>query len=198
VIASLATWLIASAAGSALGRGFFEVGIAPYWGALLAAAQGLVLRRRGVPLLRWVMWSTGGWVAGALIGTRLISAIVRAMVAVAPGANGVPPDLVPAVTVFTILGAAEFVVLRPHMPSAVAWVSLNAIAGADTALLESPIRMLIFAPVEAAGGTSAAEAAVGGALGVIYAAITAPQMLRIRPATRAQGIRHDHERVAMS
>jgi hypothetical protein len=139
-----------------------------------------------------------GWSTGTLIGTRLISAVFRAIAAATPGTNALPPDLVPTVTVFTALGAAQLVVLRTYMPSAAAWVVLNALAGADVALLESPIRGLIFAPVEAAVGTTAAEAAVGGVLGVIYGAITAPQMLRIRSAPGAGGLRHDREPVAMS
>ena len=187
MIVTLAAWLIASAAGSAAGRGLFGVGIAPYWGAFLAAAGGLVLRRRGVPFFRWVLWSTGGWAAGALVGTRLISAVIRSVAAVAPGVNAIPPDLVPTVTIFAVFGAAEWVVLRPLMPSASTWVALNAVAGLDMTLLESPIRVVTFAPAEAVAGEIGAEAVVGAALGAIYAAVTAAGMLRIGTVTRATG-----------
>ena len=74
---SLVAWLVTSAAGSAAARGLFELGTAPYWGVLLAAVQGLVLRSRGVPYTRWLIWSAGGWALAALLGARLISASVR-------------------------------------------------------------------------------------------------------------------------
>ena len=50
--------------------------------------------------------------------------------------------------------------------------------------VESPIRILLFAPAEAWAGLAGAEAAVGAALGAVYGAITAPQVARIGPATK--------------
>ena len=135
--------------------------------------------------MRWLLWSAAGWALGALLLARLISSVVRAVVAIAPGLNTMPLDLAPALAIFAVLGAVEFVVLRPHMPAAFTWVALNVLAGAVMIVLESPIRVLIFAPVEAAAGVAAGEAAVGGALGALYGAITAPQMVRIGTATRA-------------
>ena len=174
--ASLAAWLAASAAGSAAARGLFELGTAPYWGVLLAAVQGLVLRRRGVPYVQWLVWSTGGWAVGVLIGARLIPAGVHL--------GTTPPDLLQTAAVFSILGAAELGALRHLMPAPLTWVALNALAGVVITYIESPIRLLLFAPVEAAAGVAGAEAAVGAALGAAYGAITAPQMVRIGPATK--------------
>lgn len=171
--ASLAAWLAASAAGSAAARGLFELGTATYWGVLIAAVQGLVLRRRGVPYVRWLAWSTGGWAVGALIGARLV-----------PPAVHLGTGLLQTVAVFSILGAVELGALRRHMPAPLTWVALNALAGVVITYVESPIRILLFAPVEAAAGVRGAEAAVGAALGAVYGAITAPQMVRIGPATK--------------
>lgn len=174
--ASLAAWLAASAAGSAAARGLFELGTATYWGVLIAAVQGLVLRRRGVPYVRWLAWSTGGWAVGALIGARPVPPAVHL--------GTTPPGLLQTVAVFSILGAVELGALRRHMPAPLTWVALNALAGVVITYVESPIRILLFAPVEAAAGVPGAEAAVGAALGAVYGAITAPQMVRIGPATK--------------
>lgn len=185
MITSLAAWLIAAAVGSAAARGLFELGAASYWGVLVAAGQGLVLRRRGVPYMRWLAWSAAGWVVGAVLVTRLIAALVSAVADRVPGLSAMPPGLEGTVAVFAIFGAAGWMVLRPHMPNAFIWVALSALAGAVLAYIESPLRVLLFAPVEAAAGVSAAEALVGAALGAVYGAITAPQILRIGPASRA-------------
>lgn len=183
--ASLAAWLVASAAGSAAAKGLFELGTAPYWGMLLAATQGLVLRRRGVPYTRWVIWSAGGWAVGALIGARLISAAVRWVVPLASGHLGTSPaDLLQKVAVFSVFGAAQLGAVGSHMPARLMWVALNALSGAVISYGESPLRIFLFGPVEAAAGVAAAEAAVGAALGAIYGAITAPQMVRIRATTK--------------
>lgn len=190
MIASLAAWLIAGAAGSAAARGLFELGATSYWGVLVAAAQGLVLRRRGVPYMRWIAWSAAGWVVGAVLVTRIITVFVNAVAGRLPGLSAMPPDLEGAVAVFAIYGAAELVVLRPHMPNAFMWVALSALAGAVLTFLESPLRVLLFAPAEAAAGVAAAEALVGAALGAVYAAILAPQMVRIGLATQASRSRH--------
>jgi len=180
---SLTAWLIASAAGSAAARGLFELGTAPFWGVLVAGVQGLVLRRHGIPYMRWLTWSAGGWVA-ALLGARLISSAVHGVAALASGYLGTTsPDALQPVAVFVILGAAELGALRPHMLAPLVWVALNALAGAVITYVESPLRVLIFAPVEAAVGVPGAEAAVGAALGAVYGAITAPQMVRIVPPT---------------
>lgn len=176
LMASVAAWLVASAAGSAAARGLFELGTAPYWGVLLAAAQGLFLRRLGVPYLQWLVWSTGGWAVGALIGARLVPAGVHL--------GATPPGLLQTLAVFSILGAAELGALRTRMPVPFTWVALNAMAGVVITYIESPVRVLLFAPVEAAAGMAGAEAAVGAALGAAYGAITAPQMVRIRPPTK--------------
>lgn len=185
LVASLAAWLVASAAGSAAARGLFELGTAPFWGVLLAAVQGLVLRRRGVPYMRWLAWSAGGWAVGTLIGASLISTAVRGVVAVVPGQLGTTPaDVLQAVAVFSLLGAAELGVLGPRMPARLTWVALNALAGVVITCIESPLRILLFAPVEAATGVPVAKAAVGAALGAVYGAITAPQMVRIAPPTK--------------
>ena len=194
MIVLFAAWLIAGAAGSAAGRGLFELGIAPFWGALLAAVQGLVLWRRGVPYVRWILWSSVGWLAGVLIAARLISAAVRAVGAAAPGLGAIPLDLLPTVTVFSVFGAAQSLVLRPHLPSAFVWVIFSALAGLLMNMVESPIRVLLFAPVEASAGVVTAEAVVGGALGAIYGATMAPLMLQIgpveaQPADSVTGIR---------
>jgi len=181
----VAAWVAASAAGSAAARGLFELGTARYWGVLLAAFQGVVLRRRGVPYMRWLVWSTGGWALGALIGARLISGAVHGIVALASGRlDTAPADLVQTVAVFSILGAAQLGVLRLHMPAPLTWVALNTLAGVVITYVESPIRTLLFAPAEAAAGVAGAEAAVGAALGAVYGAITAPQLARIGPGTR--------------
>ncbi len=184
-MASLAAWLIAGAAGSAAARGLFELGTVSYWGVFVAALQGVVLRRRGVPYMRWVAWSAGGWVVGAVLVTRLIAAVVSVVAGLVPLMSAMPPDLEGTVAVFAIFGAAGWVVLRPHMPTAFMWVALSGLAGAALTLLESPLRVLLFAPVEAAAGVAAAEALVGAALGAVYAAILAPQMVRIGSATQA-------------
>ena len=174
--ASLAGWLAASAAGSAAARGLFELGTAPYWGVFLAAVQGLILRRRGVSYIRWLVWSTGGWAVGTLIGARLISAAVHLGTTPAgPFSDGCG---------LQHSGAAELGALRPHVPAPLRWVALNALAGVVITYIESPVRILLFAPVEAAAGVAGAEAAVGAALGAVYGAITAPQMVRIGPATK--------------
>lgn len=185
IVASLAAWLGASAAGSAAARGLFELGTARYWGVLLAAFQGLVLRRRGVPYMRWLVWSAAGWAVGALIGGRLISSAVRGVVALASGQLGTTSaDVLHAVAVFSLLGAAELAALGRYMQGRLTWVALNALAGVVITYIESPIRILLFAPVEAAAGVPVAEAAVGAALGAVYGAITAPQMVRIAPPTK--------------
>ena len=185
MVASLAAWFAASAAGSAAARGPFEFGTARFWGVLLAAFQGLVLRRRGVSYMRWLVWSAGGWALGALIGARLISGAVHGIVALASGSlDTAPTDLVPTVAVFCILGAAQLGALRTHMPAPLTWVALNGLAGVVITYVESPIRILLFAPAEAAAGLAGAEAAVGAALGAVYGAITAPQVARIGPATK--------------
>src|SRR5262249_53755876 len=125
--ASVAAWLVASAAGSAAARGLFELGTAPYWGVLPAAVQGLVLRRRGIPFMRWLIWSAGGWAVAALLGTRLISAAVHGVAALASGYVGTDPGGRFADGCgLGHLACRRAGALRPHMPAPLTWIPLNA------------------------------------------------------------------------
>src|SRR5262249_60564485 len=64
--------------------------------------------------------------------------------------------------------------LRPHMPAPLTWVALNGLAGVVITYVESPIRILLFAPAEAAAGLAGAEGGGGAARGGVFGGVTAP------------------------
>src|SRR5262249_56213920 len=106
---------------------------------------------------------------------RPISGAVHGIVALASGSlDTAPTDLVRTVAVFCILGAAQLGALRTHMPAPLTWVALNGLAGVVIVYVESPIRILLFAPAAAAAGLAGGEAGGGAPPGPPAPALHAP------------------------
>ncbi len=177
-----ALWVLAGTFGASLALALGPLGGGRFVGALIAAGQGLVLRGQGPAYTRWLLWSVAAWVAATLFLARLSAGLVGALVALFPALDPISGDVLIQGAEYGALGAAQFLLLRPHLPLAGWWIPACGVAGAFMALLESPVRVATFSPLESHLGIPAAEIVVGSLLAAVYGAITAATYLLLRSA----------------